>query len=187
MVVDIVTITDLLNKLVQQDTELKYYHFGYLDELQQNPENNFNQQAKTGRLFPCLDWIIPEEITHNLSEPELEKIPMYLVFSDLQGYDNKTNQDTRSRIEVWRDLKRTAKRFVLLFERALCELNYGGFDESLIRYELGAFLTKRRQQDVTIKFDLILNSECLDVSGDTVPEVTETCDLENYCFCTQNP
>jgi hypothetical protein len=166
---------------------LLYYHGqGYLDELQTNPENLFNPQAKTGRLFPSLDWIVPDETTYNIDEPEKEFIKMCFYFSDLQGYTNKGVQDTRSRTEVWRDLLKIAKRFVLRFNRALCELNVGGI-QGTVTLKQGAFATKRRQQDINVCFDLLLDSECIDVDGDPVPTLNETCDLENYCFCTEIP
>ncbi len=184
---DIIKVQNLLIKLVQQNTDLKYYHFGWLSDLDINIDNIFNQQAKAGRQFPCLDWIVPDEISFNINDPEKESITMCFIFSDLQGYNNKGAQDTRTQQEVWRDLWKIAKPFLLLFNRALCELNLGGFTEDKIKYEYNAYKGKQRRQELKFSFNIVLDTECFDVEGENVPSVQETCDLENYCFCQEIP
>jgi hypothetical protein len=179
---DLITITNIFNKLVQADEDLLFYHFGYLDELDTNPVNNFNQDSKKGRLYPCLDWIVPDNITFSLEEQEKENYTIDLYFQDLQGYDNKGATDTRTRAEVWRDLMKIGKRFILLLDRFLCDNNAGGIVSNSIRLELGAFVGRRKTQDIKFSFELLLNAECIDVDAAPLPTVTETNDLENYCF-----
>lgn len=182
---NIIHLQNLFVKLVQADENLKFYHFGWLSDLDINPTNVFNVDAKTGRLFPCLDWIVPDEISYNPNEPEKETITMCLYFSDLQGYNNKGAQDSRTQIEVWRDLMAIAKRFLLLLNRALCELNLGGFTNDLIKYELNAYAGKQRRQDLKASFIILFNSECIDVENEPLPSLLENCDLEDYCKCQE--
>lgn len=185
---DIVYISNILNKLTEADEKLLFYHFGYLDELDINPVNNFNQDSKKGRLYPCLDWIVPDNISFKLDEQEKEVYKIDLYFQDLQGYDNKSNTDTRTRLEVWRDLMKIAKRFILTLERFLCENGAGGINTNTITLEPGAFVGRRKTQDIKVSFDLLLSADCIDVDAAPLPSVTETDDLENYCreFTTQS-
>lgn len=182
---DIVTITNLLNKLVQLDPDLKFYHFGFINELNENPANNFNKSASAGRLFPSLDWIVPEKISCELSDPEKQIINMDLFFADLYGYNNKGQTDTRTKIETWRDVLKIAQRFILVFEKALCELNIGGFANTQCEFELNGSVSDSRILDVRVTFDLVLAGECYDIENEIIPEVTEVCDLENFCHCEQ--
>lgn len=183
-----IKVSNLLNKLASQTPELEFYHFGFLHDLNTSPTNNFNKDAKKGRLFPSLDWIVPDETTYLINEPEKERVKMCLIFSDLQGYQNKGNADRRSLLENWSDLKNVSKRFILLFNRALCELNLGGIDEKTpIREELDAYASDFKTQVLKLNFDLILNGECFEVEDDPLPTLAENCDLENYCFCAEIP
>ena len=184
---DLVTIQNIFVKLVKANPDFLFYHFGWLSDLDINIDNVFNQDAKKGRLFPCIDWIVPDNISFNINEPEKERVTMCLIFSDLQGYNNKGAQDNRTQLEVWRDLWKIAKPFILLFNRCMCEGGLGGLTEENINVELNSFQGKQRRQDITVKFNLILDSECIDIEGETCPTVTETCDLEDYCKCEENP
>jgi hypothetical protein len=184
---NIIHLQNLFVKLVQADPDLKYYHFGWLSDLDLNIENVFNQEAKAGRQFPCLDWIVPDNISFNIDDPEKETISICLYFSDLQGYDNKGAIDTRTQITVWRDLWKVAKRFLLLLNRGLCELKLGGFDSKGVRYELNAYAGKQRRQDIKFTFNIILDTECIDVESEPLPTLGENCDLEDYCNCIEIP
>jgi hypothetical protein len=183
---DLVKLTNLLNKLALNDAELKFYHFDFLSGLNISPTNNHNEEAKTGRLFPSVDWIVPDDTTYTIEEPEKEFIKMCLIFSDLQGYDNKGAYNGRTLAEVWRDLKRISKRFILLLNRSLCELGMGGV-KGEIREELDAYSSKFKTQTVKLNFEIVFSAECIDVESETVPTLGETCDLENYCFCNIIP
>lgn len=182
---DIVKVSNLLNKLVQIDPDLNFYHFGWLNEINENPANNFNKTASAGRLFPSLDWIVPERIINTYQDPEKQIIKMDLFFSDLYGYNNKGVTDTRSKIETWRDILKIAQRFILYLDKGLCELEIGGISSEQIEYELNGSAADARILDIKVTFEIVIFGECFDINNIIIPEIPETCDLENFCKCQQ--
>lgn len=177
----ILKISNLFNKLVQSDADLAFYHFGFLDELNTSPENNFNQGAQNGRLYPSLDLLPPENIVFEIDEAERELYRLDLYFSDLYGYDNCGAPDTRTKLEVWARLQSIAKRFIFVLNAATCDALGGGIIGE-VRLEPDAGFNDKLCF-IRVSLTLQINGECIEVDDDNLPSVAELCDLENYKFC----
>lgn len=178
----ILKISNLLNKKALQDAEINFYHFGFLDELNTSPENNFNAGGINGRLYPSLDLLPPERVLFTIDEAERENYRLCLIFSDLYGSDNCGATDNRTKLEVWAALQSTAKRFIFELNEALA-VRLGGGIVGEVSFEMDAGFNDKLCF-IKCDFTAQINGECFDdVEAVPVPPLAEACDIENYNCC----
>jgi len=111
-------ISNFFNVLVQLHPDLKYYHFGWPEELTQSVPNNFDPNASTGHLFPNVLFLPPEgklDIQKGKNDATLR---CTLFFVDLLYHKDNTAFDGRSLVEVYSDLLDIANGFTERIKKA---------------------------------------------------------------------
>jgi len=118
---DIVQISNVFNALTQLNPFFNFYHAGLASDINQNGiPNNFDLTNAQGKLYPLI--IFPYDATRhtqNLSnQRQLARLNMTLLFYDLMFYGNDSKPDTRTEIEIYRDLKANADGFLAAIRKA---------------------------------------------------------------------
>lgn len=182
-----IIISNILNRLTQLDPSFNFYHFGWRSDVDKAITNNFNVDANTGKMYPSVQWIVPEQSEWNMSDEyqQRENLKMCLYFDALQDYDNCGKPVKLTMLEQMQVLKAQAQNFVINFNKVLCHYGLGQIQNKPI-IELDSYSHKDRVIVCKICFDLDFIAECpelLDISS--FPDDLEVCDLENYCDCIQ--
>ena len=191
MAFDIVQISNVLNNITQLHPNFKFYHFGWRSDIEKDIDNNFDNDTATGRFFPSVQWVPPsQEVLEDLHNNR-RTIKMELFFDDLQGYTSTGEIDTRTMIEVFRDLKRGATIFLNNFSRFLTNIY---LDQAFVDtdkpinffYDSNAGQAKRifLKVDFSLTYfehceSLILDPANLPVDPSSISPV-ETYDYEDY-------
>jgi hypothetical protein len=97
---DLVQFSNLLNLAVQFDPVINSYQYGWTSDINTSRQNNFDPTGKVGKLYPRL-LFQPPTVTFGGSRKYCQ---CKLVLFDLYGYKNNAGMDTRTMVEVHRDL-----------------------------------------------------------------------------------
>ena len=119
---DIVQISNVFNSLAQiPGIGLRFYHAGLGSKINQSGiDNNFDPGNSTGKQFPLL--IFPydaiQENAQFFNVRQLAKTRMTLLFYDTMFYGNDSKNNTRTEIEIARDLDKVATNFLAAIRAA---------------------------------------------------------------------
>ena len=181
-------ISNIFNLMVQADSRLKFYHFGWRSDINKNIDNNFDKGVKTGRLFPALHFDVPDFFQPSEELNYLgfkEDIAVNLYFDDLQNYDNSGEIKTDNLIEQWADLKQITEDFISNLSEVL-QYYKAGFIRTVPRFEPKSNLFNDRLITFEVSFTIAHISECTEESNKidllSLPGVGcfPAYDLENY-------
>jgi len=155
-------ISNIFNLMVQADSRLKFYHFGWRSDINKNIDNNFDKGVKTGRLFPALHFDVPDFFQPSEELNYLgfkEDIAVNLYFDDLQNYDNSGEQKTDNLIEQWAALKQITEDFISNLSEVL-QYYKAGFIRTVPRFEPKSNLFNDRLITFEVSFTIAHISEC---------------------------
>ena len=184
----ITEISNIFNLMVQADSRLKFYHFGWRSDINKNIDNNFDKGVKTGRLFPALHFDVPDFFQPSEELNYLgfkEDIAVNLYFDDLQNYDNSGEIKTDNLIEQWADLKQITDDFISNLSEVL-QYYKAGFIRTVPRFEPKSNLFNDRLITFEVSFTIAHFSECTEevhkINPAALPvlDCNFNIDLENY-------
>jgi hypothetical protein len=184
----ITEISNIFNLMVQADSRLKFYHFGWRSDINKNIDNNFDKGVKTGRLFPALHFDVPDFFQPSEELNYLgfkEDISLNLYFDDLQNYDNSGEQKTDNLIEQWAGLKQISEDFINNLSEVL-QYYKAGFIRTVPRFEPKSNLFNDRLITFEVSFTIAHFSECTEeihkINPAALPvlDCNFNIDLENY-------
>lgn len=131
-----IQVANIINELVQNDPDLKFYHYGLPSEVNINTPNNFDPNSETGRLFPYV-LQIPREMTgraqQNAQQSIFETHNVELLIIDTYAYQAQSfeyKQDTQ--LKIFSKLQVLAERIIKAFidygeEVAIPPFNVGDY------------------------------------------------------------
>lgn len=185
---NLVQISNIFNLMVQADSRLNFYHFGWRSDINRNIDNNFDQGTQTGRLYPSVQFHVPENTSISNSDLDYlgskEEIQITLYFDNLQDFNNDSSQKTDTLIEQWTNLKQIAEDFVRNFNIVFCEKYGMGSINSEIKYISRSNLHNDKLITLEVSFDLLHTTPCtvseniIDIN--LLPTCIKEYDLENY-------
>jgi len=158
----ITEISNIFNLMVQADSRLKFYHFGWRSDINKNIDNNFDKGVQTGRLFPALHFDVPDFFQPSEELNYLgfkQDIAVNLYFDDLQNYNNSGEIKTDNLIEQWADLKQIAEDFISNLSEVL-QYYKAGFIRTVPRFEPKSNLFNDRLITFEVSFTIAHFSEC---------------------------
>lgn len=185
---NLVQISNIFNLMVQADSSLEFYHFGWRSDINRNIDNNFDQGTIVGRLFPSVQFEPPEKLKHSNNGLSYlgvkEDVNITLYFDDLQDYNNDSSAKVDTLIEQWTNLKQLAENFVLNLEQVLLYKYKVGFIASDVSYIPRSNLHNDKLITWEVNFSISHTMPCtleeniLDLSD--LPDTLRDFDLENY-------
>jgi hypothetical protein len=108
-------LSNLFNKLVQDSSFFQSYHFGYHSDININVPNNFDPNNEAGKRFPHVLWAAPVEGQIQMSgDNGTDDIDVMLFFYSLHGYRNDSDpiDIDITMLRQWNTLKARAIEFV---------------------------------------------------------------------------
>ena len=165
---DLVQISNVFNTMVQLHPDLLFYHGGLHEKINQNGiNNNFDPLDSTGKMYPLL-WFPYEAITGTkqlTNQRQLETMEVTLLFYDTMFYDNDSGNNTRTELEIARDLDAIALGFIAAIRKANNQELSGNKCNGLgvagpINYSYIPFQHNDRLMCVRCDFPLTFFSEC---------------------------
>jgi len=163
---NLVKISNIFNSIVQLLPVLKYYHFGTFDEINGNPENNFNPDNSVGKQYPCLYFVPPSgamQIDNSAGRAYASSMDAILIFADTMYYKNDSSNDVRTLAEIFRDLQaETINFFAALTKAGRSGLLDGRdkFNISGITYSMVPMSHNDRLAVIQCNFSIQFLSEC---------------------------
>jgi hypothetical protein len=119
---DIVQISNVFNSLAQiPGIGLKFYHAGLASKINQNGiSNNFDSGNSTGKIYPLLlfPYDAIQENANFSNSRQLARTRMTLLFYDTMFYGSDSKNDTRTEVEIARDLDKVATNFLAAIRAA---------------------------------------------------------------------
>jgi hypothetical protein len=174
--------SNLLNLMTQAETRLKFYHFGWRSDININPQNNYNPNGSTGRLYPALHLDIPDYLTY-LDEPQpsglQQKARINLYFDTLQGKNNDGSLNLESMLEQLTALKKISEDFM---SNLVVMMDYYGsaFLDTKPTFTPRANMHNDNLVTIEVAFDVMLIVECTDVAFQIDPSgFPATLDIED--------
>jgi hypothetical protein len=191
----IVQLSNIFNLIIQNNPNLKTYHFGYPNDVNINVQNNYNQGAQTGNNFPYVLFIPPNissRIQQNATQSIFDTYSCQLLFIDMYGYENDSVYKPDTTAVVLSELQKRVKEFFKELQQYAEILSLPPFNISDLEILVDAinfFVQNTRTLSVT--FNLTFPSGCSDFDVDLTPYLPENPndmtddDLEyvipNYC------
>jgi hypothetical protein len=174
--------SNLLNLMTQAETRLKFYHFGWRSDININPQNNYNPNGSTGRLYPALHCDIPDYLTYQ-DEPQpsglQQKARINLYFDTLQGKNNDGSLNLESMLEQFTALKKISEDFM---SNLVVMMDYYGsaFLDTKPTFTPRANMHNDNLITIEVAFDVMLIVECTDVAFQIDPSgFPATLDIED--------
>ena len=174
--------SNLLNLMTQAETRLKFYHFGWRSDININPQNNYNPNGSTGRLYPALHLDIPDYLTYQ-NEPQpsglQQKARINLYFDTLQGKNNDGSLNVESMLEQFTALKKISEDFM---SNLVVMMDYYGsaFLDTKPTFTPRANMHNDNLVTIEVAFDVMLIVECTDVAFQIDPSgFPATLDIED--------
>jgi hypothetical protein len=174
--------SNLLNLMTQAETRLKFYHFGWRSDININPQNNYNPNGSTGRLYPALHCDIPDYLTYQ-DEPQpsglQQKARINLYFDTLQGKNNDGSLNVESMLEQFTSLKKISEDFM---SNLVVMMDYYGsaFLDTKPTFTPRANMHNDNLVTIEVAFDVMLIVECTDVAFQIDPSgFPATLDIED--------
>ena len=181
----ITQISNIFNLMVQAETRLLFYHFGWRSDINKEIDNNFDVGIQTGRLYPSLqfdppDWFQATDEPNYLGVNEDVKVLLY--FDNLQDYNNDSSEETDNLIEQWEELKTIAEDFMA--NLAVVLQHYGvGYLKTQPKYVQKSNLHNDRLITWEVEVTVSHISQCtavnFQIDTDLLPGTIPSADIEN--------
>lgn len=165
---DLVQISNIFNALTQLNPKLKFYHGGLHEKINQNGiDNNFDPLNTVGKQYPLV-WF-PYEAVEGVKrlqkQTQRETMRITLLFYDLMFYKDDSTNDTRTEIEIARDLDAVAVGFIKAIQKASGQEIAGNKCNWLeigqeLQYTYIPYQHNDRLMCVKYDFDLTFATEC---------------------------
>lgn len=101
---DLVQFSNLLNLTVQASPDISSYQYGWVSDINTSRQNNYDPTGEVGKMYPHLLFTPPTVTFRMPTETGRQSYRCKLILFDLYGYNNTTAIDTRTMVEVHRDL-----------------------------------------------------------------------------------
>jgi hypothetical protein len=163
-------ISNIFNVIVQNNINLKTYHFGYPNDVNVNIQNNYNVDAATGNQFPYVLFLPPNissRIQANAEQSIFDTYSCQLLFIDLYGYENDSTYNSDTTAVILSNLQKRVKEFFKELQQYAEELSLPPFNISDLEILVDAinfFVQNTRTLSVT--FTLTFPSGCSDFDVD---------------------
>lgn len=167
---DIVQISNLFNAICLDNPKVNFYHYGWTSDININITNNFTGENTRGKKYPSVHFDFPSETINITTSDVLSSMSGVLIFSDTQYYNSeKGENDSRSIIEIQRDLKDLAVEVINEFNRL--GRTFSGRDtlgilQNSIRINYSANTRADRLVELFIEFTLSYRNKCSDFVSD---------------------
>ncbi len=187
-------LDNIFNLIAQALPELKFYHFGWLQDVNDNNfVNNFNTPSTdpngiNQRLFPALYFLPPEgEFEANFKKnPSRNLYNIQLVFTDLEKRTNDGTPTGKNNSEYYTELQDIAERFLTVFGEIL-KRGRKGVPPFQFKYEFNSNFAKEKLVYLMYSFQFPLSgNNCVDVDDIDIDQlvidvdgVSDTDSLEN--------
>ncbi len=187
-------LDNIFNLIAQALPELKFYHFGWLQDVNDNNFiNNFNPPSTdpngiNQRLFPALYFLPPEgEFEANFKKnPSSNLYNIQLVFTDLEKRTNDGTPTGKNNSEYYTELQDIAERFLTLFGEVL-KRGRKGTPPFKFKYEFNSNFAKEKLVYLMYSFQFPLSgNDCIDVDDIDIDQLvvdvdgaSDTDSLEN--------
>ena len=113
-------LSNLFNTITQAHPNFNHYHFGWRSDVLVNIPNNFDANSSTGKLFPFVQFVVPDRISTNLSEAEnKDSFQVVMYFDALQDYNNNGTANTKTLLRQWSELAVISKEYLYNVQRLL--------------------------------------------------------------------
>jgi hypothetical protein len=165
---DIVQVSNIFNALAQLHPDIKFYHGGLHEKINQNGiDNNFDPTNCTGKQYPLV-WF-PYEAVEGVktlrNQKQADTMRVTLAFYDLMFYNNDSSCNERTEIEIARDLDAIAIGFIAAIRKASRAEIAGNICNWLevasdIQYRYIPYQHNDRLMCITYEFDLKFSAEC---------------------------
>lgn len=179
--------------MAQLHPKINYYRAGLSSDVNQNGfNNNFDPFNQVGVRYPAL--LFPYEViegTRNLSNAkQTDKMDITLLFYDTMFYEDDGENDTRSEIEIARDLDEIATGFVAALRQAnIQQINkvtgdncqWLGIDGG-VRYQYLPFQHNSRLMCVRMDFTILYSYDCPIFNPDFDSLVDTPVPVENWDY-----
>lgn len=189
-------LDNIFNLIAQALPELKFYHFGWLQDVNDNNFiNNFNPPSTdpngiNQRLFPALYFLPPEgEFEANFKKnPSRNLYNIQLVFTDLEKRTNDGTPTGKNNSEYYTELQDIAERFLTVFGEILIKSKgKKGVPPFQFKYEFNSNFAKEKLVYLMYSFQFPLSgNDCIDVDDIDIDQlvidvdgVSDTDSLEN--------
>ena len=112
----ITQLSNLFNLIVQNDSDYKFYHYGWPQDMNINISNNFDPTSDTGRLYPYV-LLLPPTLQSRAMESSASSIfdtyTIEFLITDTYAYDQALlTYKTDTTIELEQSLQVLAKKMI---------------------------------------------------------------------------
>ena len=155
-------LDNLFNILAQELTEINYYHFGWITDVNEKRNINNNFTNNEGVInYPAVYFEVPD-IKYNYSS-KTDTFDCVLYFVTPKRTDQDTGQDENTNLsEYWTELYNIAKKFVTVFNEA-----GKGIFRPVIDFEIELSDDEDNKGTIYVicKFTIVNNNNCVDITG----------------------
>lgn len=165
----ITQLSNIFNLIVQNDSDYRYYHYGFPSDMNINIQNNSDPLSVTGRLFPYV-LLIPPVLQSRAMESSTEAIydtyQIEFLITDTYAYNQGLltyKNDTT--IEIEQSLQILAKKIIqyLLDYSAVSNPSFNVGD---YRIEFDPYRFTADTRSIRVTLDLVIPAICDDQSLD---------------------
>lgn len=165
----ITQLSNLFNLIVQNDSDYKFYHYGFPSDMNINISNNFDPTSDTGRLFPYV-LLLPPILNSRAMESNTAAIydtyQVEFLITDTYAYEQGLlTYKIDTTIELEQTLQILAKKMIqyLLDYSAISNppFNVGDY-----RIEFDPYRFTADTRSIRVTLDLVVPAICDDQSLD---------------------
>jgi hypothetical protein len=161
----ITQLSNIFNLIVQNDSDYKFFHYGFPSDVNINIQNNFDPLGDTGRLFPYLLLIPPvlqSRAMESSSEAIFDTYQVEFLITDTYAYNQGIlTYKNETTIEIEQNLQILAKKIIqyLLDYSAVSNppFNVGDY-----RIEFDPYRFTADTRSIRVQLDLVFPAICDD-------------------------
>jgi hypothetical protein len=161
----ITQLSNLFNLIVQNDSDYKFYHYGFPSDMNINISNNFDPTSDTGRLYPYV-LLLPPLLASRAMESSASAIfdtySIEFLITDTYAYDQGLlTYKIDTTIEVEQSLQVLAKKMIqyLLDYSAV---SFPSFNVGDYRIEFDPYRFTNDTRSIRVQLDLVFPAICTD-------------------------
>lgn len=185
MTLNLIQISNIFNMIAQKHDAIKFYHFGWHEDINININNNFDIDNQSGVKYPAVYLYPPGGEIERVSGRTYFDIE--LDFFNLADYNNDSTTNNNSLLEQWEQLRTWADEYI----NEIKHFKYNGktlfgIVDNKLSFDYDSNYSNNRLIKYGVKFKLVTFGKCqldsLFVWSETeLEQATGLTDLENYC------